>query len=124
VRKHVGAPIAPARRVNKPSLHEPLDIMNVSGTAHPAPIVLTLARTEPPEDTDRESGQIVVLGERSQAIAIECQGRPGEFWLAGNGHFYDVFVQKQCYDAKLSDPFYDSLEGLLLDLRTVTMVLP
>jgi hypothetical protein len=35
-----------------------------------------------------------------------------------------VFIvpQKQCHDAKLSDPFYDSLDGLLQDLRMVTMV--
>jgi transcriptional activator SPT7 len=30
--------------------------------------------------------------------------------------------QRQGHDPKLSDPFYDSLEGLLVDLRTVTMV--
>ena len=31
--------------------------------------------------------------------------------------------QKQPHDAKLVDPFYDALEDLLHDLRTVTMVL-
>ncbi|KAG2158647.1 uncharacterized protein EDB93DRAFT_1245881 [Suillus bovinus] len=30
-------------------------------------------------------------------------------------------ARRQSYDAKVSDPFYDSLEGLLHDLRTVTM---
>jgi transcriptional activator SPT7 len=30
--------------------------------------------------------------------------------------------QKQPHDAKLADPFYDALEDLLHDLRTVTMV--
>lgn len=34
---------------------------------------------------------------------------------------YKLF-QRQSYDTKVSDPFYDSLEGLLHDLRTVTMV--
>lgn len=32
--------------------------------------------------------------------------------------------QKQPHDAKLADPFYDALEDLLHDLRTVTMVYP
>ena len=32
--------------------------------------------------------------------------------------------QKQPHDAKLVDPFYDALEDLLHDLRTVTMVHP
>lgn len=32
--------------------------------------------------------------------------------------------QKQPHDAKLADPFYDALEDLLHDLRTVTMVHP
>ena len=36
----------------------------------------------------------------------------------------DTSLQRQFYDAKLADPFYDSLEGLLHDLRTVTMVRP
>ncbi|KAG1726945.1 Bromodomain-containing protein, partial [Suillus paluster] len=30
-------------------------------------------------------------------------------------------ARRQSYDAKVSEPFYDSLEGLLHDLRTVTM---
>ncbi|KAG0701178.1 hypothetical protein DFH29DRAFT_990202 [Suillus ampliporus] len=30
-------------------------------------------------------------------------------------------ARRQSYDAKISEPFYDSLEGLLHDLRTVTM---
>ena len=30
--------------------------------------------------------------------------------------------QRQGYDNKVSEPFYDSLEGILHDLRTVTMV--
>lgn len=30
--------------------------------------------------------------------------------------------QRQGYDNKVSEPFYESLEGLLHDLRTVTMV--
>jgi transcriptional activator SPT7 len=30
--------------------------------------------------------------------------------------------QRQSQDAKLSDPFYDSLEGLLQDLRTIMPV--
>ncbi|KAH9485856.1 Transcriptional activator spt7 [Psilocybe cubensis] len=29
--------------------------------------------------------------------------------------------RRQNYDSKLSDPFYDSLEGLLLDLKTITI---
>ncbi|TFK33829.1 hypothetical protein BDQ12DRAFT_727456 [Crucibulum laeve] len=29
--------------------------------------------------------------------------------------------RRQSYDAKLSDPFYDSLEGLLVDLKTITI---
>jgi transcriptional activator SPT7 len=32
--------------------------------------------------------------------------------------------QRQGYDNKASEPFYDSLEGILHDLRTVTMVRP
>ncbi len=30
--------------------------------------------------------------------------------------------QRQSHDAKLADPFYESLEGLLHDLRTITIV--
>ena len=30
--------------------------------------------------------------------------------------------QRQGYDNKVFEPFYESLEGILLDLRTVTMV--
>ena len=33
-----------------------------------------------------------------------------------------TLTQKHITDAKLLDPFYESLEGLLTDLRTVTMV--
>ena len=32
------------------------------------------------------------------------------------------FLQRQVADARLSDPFYDSLEGLLMDLKTVSIV--
>ncbi|KAG2114014.1 hypothetical protein BD769DRAFT_1490209 [Suillus cothurnatus] len=31
-------------------------------------------------------------------------------------------ARRQSFDAKVSEPFYDSLEGLLHDLRTVTMI--
>ena len=31
-------------------------------------------------------------------------------------------LQRQVADARLSDPFYDSLEGLLMDLKTVSIV--
>jgi hypothetical protein len=31
-------------------------------------------------------------------------------------------LQRQSYDSKLTDPFYDSLEGLLMDLKTITIV--
>lgn len=31
-------------------------------------------------------------------------------------------ILKDSKDSKLSDPFYDSLEGLLLDLKAVTVV--
>ena len=39
-------------------------------------------------------------------------------WHSDRAHLY----QKQPHDAKLVDPFYDALEDLLHDLRTVTMV--
>lgn len=31
-------------------------------------------------------------------------------------------LQRQSHDTKLADPFYESLEGLLHDLRTITIV--
>jgi transcriptional activator SPT7 len=51
------------------------------------------------------------------------EGRVGLIFLSGSYLIVSHFSGHQSYDAKLSDPFYDSLEGLLLDLRTVTMVL-
>jgi len=35
---------------------------------------------------------------------------------------FDSSKQRQSYDNKISDAFCDSLEGLLNDLRTVTLV--
>ena len=35
---------------------------------------------------------------------------------------FDPSKQRHIYDNKISDAFYDSLEGLLNDLRTVTLV--
>ena len=37
-------------------------------------------------------------------------------------HPCSQFRQRQCHDTKISDAFYDSLDGLLQDLRTVTPV--
>ena len=33
-----------------------------------------------------------------------------------------ISAQRQCHDTRVTDAFYDSLDGLLQDLRTVTMV--
>ena len=51
------------------------------------------------------------------------EARVSRIWLnACFGHILISLVQRQFFDTKLSDPFYDSLEGLLHDLRTVTVV--
>jgi hypothetical protein len=78
-----------------------------------------------PQDPNREPGQ---ADGRPQATINDRKGGPGKlrlFWRLSDDYIVIQRLKddvKDAKDSKLSDPFYDSLEGLLSDLKAVTVV--
>ncbi len=81
---------------------------------------LTAVCVESPEDTYGESCQRGVPEYRPQIAVDDGQGRQSTSRLSCSNPSAVIVLQHT--GDKLSDPFYDSLDGLLGDLRTVTIV--
>lgn len=78
-----------------------------------------------PQDPNREPGQ---ADGRPQVTINDRKGGPGKLRVFCRLSDDYIVIQrlkddvKDSKDSKLSDPFYDSLEGLLSDLKAVTVV--
>lgn len=83
---------------------------------------LSLSTAELDSVVNEPTSQVSYSGNRPQAITFNRQGGPCEHHLFVHTCFIVAHKAMQGHDAKLADAFYDSLEGILLDLRTVTLV--